>query len=801
MVTKDEKWNKLWDLLPMAGVGGSNVDEWAAKMKTMMDDKQQESLEGTKSNASNSPSATKLRKLAAEEPVTFQHWGQQERQKLQRGVDNELNPSQCAAVAAAAGRRMTLIQGPPGTGKTTTSVRLLSFWARQKQRPLLATSDSNIAVDNIAEGLQALGVKVVRVGRPEKVTSNLEDATLESLLRQRLDGDKGKGSKGKDSSKGSKGKGKQDAKDFEESAKQRRVDEFEAKMAILRDADVICTTTIAAGSDFLHLLKLKAILIDEVAQATELSAIVPIVLRGADKLVLVGDHCQLPPSICSLEAETRGLSLSLFTRMATQGIEPYFLDTQFRMHPMIAAFSARQFYHGKLKTGVASHERPPPQGFDWPQSDSGIAFVHVDSFEKKDGETRANSGEVSTVSRLLVDVLKSKELTVLDIGIVTPYAGQVRALRQALRRELPYKLQGTGVDLTGGLEGKRAARALEIASVDAFQGREKELIIFSAVRSNRHGQVGFLADWRRLNVMITRARRGLIIVGNTDTLRADTNWASWLDWADESGLVLGGKRGGNGASYPSRPNRPNADFANWDSLTPPAQDRDSSFALQAASHDDERAEHCESDVQRLPRSTPKSAARPGMERSPPMPPLSSRQLAAVRPNETLNDQQLGSKARPQARPENPTVPGGMRPGNPLQGAHPPRSARPKNPSAPGGVRPGNPLQGAPPPRWPAQPRGPPVHAAKASPARAPGLQAATARNGAPCGPASAAMPFQAPAARSGVSYRPASAALPAFASSARPCLRPSVRPHVSGSYGRLTGLTASRAPGPYSAFR
>merc|ERR550532_3024892 len=138
------------------------------------------------------------------------------------------------------------------------------------------------------------------------------------------------------------------------------MEDYEIRRAILHEADVVCTTTIGSGGDMLQSLSFAAILIDEVAQATELSAAVPIVLRGAERLVLVGDHCQLPPSICSLEAETRGLSLSIFGRLAAQGIDPYFLDTQFRMHPAIAEFSAEEFYHGRLATGIMASARPPP---------------------------------------------------------------------------------------------------------------------------------------------------------------------------------------------------------------------------------------------------------------------------------------------------------------------------------------------------------------------------------------------------------------------------------------------------------
>jgi len=138
----------------------------------------------------------------------------------------------------------------------------------------------------------------------------------------------------------------------------------------------------------------------------------------------------------------------------------------------------------------------------------------------------------------LASVLGQEELSVLEVGVVTPYAAQVRSLRRKLSSDLPRKLKGSEVDFTAGVAGMHGIRALEIASVDAFQGREKELIVFSAVRSNTAGRVGFLADWRRLNVMITRARRGLIVVGNVDTLRSDPNWEQWISWADEQGLIV-----------------------------------------------------------------------------------------------------------------------------------------------------------------------------------------------------------------------------------------------------------------------
>jgi len=549
VTTRDDKRLLLWDLLTLTSVGGENVDAWATRMRDMLNQKHKDSLGVDVKPTTNTDvwlggnkmtPAMQLSKLASLEPQLTDRQMlalQLARSMLQQdeGI-TELNQSQRRAVSAALGRRLTLVQGPPGTGKTTVSVQLLELWAKNMNlQPLLATSDSNIAVDNIAEGAHRLGLKVVRVGRPEKINATLEKITLENILRKRRDENAAKDSSlSKEESAGGKGNVWKEDKDWQ---KKKRVDEFEAKMAILRDADVICTTTIAAGSDFLHLLKFQAILIDEVAQATELSALVPIVLRGAERLVLVGDHCQLPPSVRCLEAELRGLSLSIFGRLAAQGLDPYFLDTQFRMHPMIAEFSALEFYHGKLQTGIAATDRPPPQGFEWPRPEIGITFLHVDEPEFRDGESRRNPSEVRIVMEVLTQVLLAGELSVLDIGVVSPYTAQVRAIRQMLTYQLPGRLQGTGADLTGGLEGKEARRALEVASVDGFQGREKDLIIFSAVRSNPHGNVGFLADWRRLNVMMTRARRGLVVIGNFETLRADPVWCRWLVWAEESGFV------------------------------------------------------------------------------------------------------------------------------------------------------------------------------------------------------------------------------------------------------------------------
>ncbi|CAE8689680.1 unnamed protein product, partial [Polarella glacialis] len=184
-------------------------------------------------------------------------------------------------------------------------------------------------------------------------------------------------------------------------------------------------------------------------------------------------------------------------------------------HPVIAEFSARTFYAGKLRSGIKAEDRKQVRGLPWPNHNSPISFMESNSEEVSEGESKYNPGEAEIVQRLVQDAFFQRELEITEIGVVTPYVAQVRMLKKMLRNIVP---EGMDPDL------------LEVASVDQFQGREKDLIIFSAVRCNRAGNVGFLADWRRLNVMITRARRGMIVVGNSHTLKSDEHWEKWLQF-------------------------------------------------------------------------------------------------------------------------------------------------------------------------------------------------------------------------------------------------------------------------------
>ncbi|RJU86224.1 MAG: hypothetical protein DWC02_05140 [Candidatus Poseidoniales archaeon] len=434
-----------------------------------------------------------------------------------------LDESQKQSIEAAVGQRLTLIQGPPGTGKTHTAVHLLKALIDMGRGPILACAESNVAVDNLLEGLLDLDVNAIRFGRPVKVRESLREATLDAqvsshpkqdeiaFIREETDAIRSKlhDLKGKD-----KGFAHRDI-----NKNYREIRELEQRITddVLGNAQVLCTTNIGAGHFTLANRKFSIVLIDEATQATEPSALVPIV-KGARQLILVGDHRQLPPTVTSRRAEEDGLDIPLFERLLSNGLPAHMLTTQYRMHPSIREFPSSRFYENKLEDGCSPTERPPVAGFLWPDWDKPVAFVpvHGAEIEEEAGSSRSNMDEAAIVVKVVNDLLAPGDLTPEDIGVISPYAGQVRLIRSMVD------------DVIEGLEVK---------SVDGYQGREKEIIVLSTVRSNDAGKVGFLSNYRRLNVALTRAKRGLIVIGDDRTLRNDSTWASWLDWISESNLM------------------------------------------------------------------------------------------------------------------------------------------------------------------------------------------------------------------------------------------------------------------------
>lgn len=434
-----------------------------------------------------------------------------------------LDESQTKAIETAVGQRLTMIQGPPGTGKTHTAVHLLRSMIDMGRGPILACAESNVAVDNLLEGLLDLNVKAIRFGRPVKVRENLREATLDAQVSSHPKQDEIAFIREENEAMRSKLhdlKGKEKGLAHRDINKNyREIRELEQRITdeVIGGAEVLCTTNIGAGHFTLANRKFSIVLIDEATQATEPSALVPIV-KGARQLILVGDHKQLPPTVTSQRAEEGGLDIPLFERLLSNGLPAHMLTTQYRMHPTIREFPSSRFYENRLDDGCSSSDRPPVAGFLWPDWDKPVAFVpvHGVEIEEESGSSRSNMDEAAVVVKVVNDLLAPGDLSSEDIGVISPYAGQVRLIRSMFEDQI---------------EG------LEVKSVDGYQGREKEIIVLSTVRANEAGKVGFLSNYRRLNVALTRAKRGLIVIGDDRTLRNDPTWASWLDWVSESNLM------------------------------------------------------------------------------------------------------------------------------------------------------------------------------------------------------------------------------------------------------------------------
>lgn len=299
---------------------------------------------------------------------------------------------------------------------------------------------------------------------------------------------------------------------------------------ILNGADVICGSAIAAGSPELDMIDLPVVFFDEASMATEPVSLVPL-MKGCRHLSIIGDHKQLPPVVTSVEAKKGGLSRSLFERLIESGqnIPSTMLNVQFRMHPSLAEFPNKTFYDGVLENGKGTEQIAPVESSYWPTRTAAqkegkddaqrLCFIDHKGRESKaeNSTSLSNTSEARIVVDLVIDLLRrNPELAGDDIGIVTPYASQQILLEKMLHNE-------------GSKARKSAASSLatrsselghiDIHTVDGFEGREKKVILFSTVRTNAQGYVGFLADGRRLNVALTRAQSALFIIGNIDTFK------------------------------------------------------------------------------------------------------------------------------------------------------------------------------------------------------------------------------------------------------------------------------------------
>lgn len=433
----------------------------------------------------------------------------------------ELNPSQMQAVGSVLKNALSLIQGPPGTGKTVTSATIIYHLAKNSNGgQVLVCAPSNVAVDQLCERIHRTGLKVVRITAKsrEDVESPVRFLSLHEQVRLN---DTNSEFKKLNQLKSELGElSSQDEKKFKQLTRS-------AEREILTNADVICCTCVGAGDPRLAKFKFRTVLIDESTQSAEPECLIPIVL-GCKQLVLVGDHQQLGPVIMNKKAAKAGLSTSLFERLVNLGTVPIRLQIQYRMHPCLSEFPSNMFYDGSLQNGVTTNQRLRRDiDFPWPVVDNPMMFWSNLGAEEisASGTSYLNRTEASNVEKIVTRFFKAG-VKPDGIGIITPYEGQ--------RSYIVSSMQ------TSGTFKKELYKEIEVASVDAFQGREKDFIVLSCVRSNDHQGIGFLSDPRRLNVALTRAKYGIVILGNPKVLSKHPLW-HWLlvHYKERSCLVEG----------------------------------------------------------------------------------------------------------------------------------------------------------------------------------------------------------------------------------------------------------------------
>ena len=438
-----------------------------------------------------------------------------------------LNESQLAAVRhVIAAQDVAIIHGPPGTGKTTTLVQAILETTRRERR-VMVCAPSNTAVDLLTEKLAERGVNVIRMGNPSRVSEVLLQHTLDARVIAHPSYSKMRAMR-------------QTADQYRETAseyvrnfgfeerQQRRLLKEEARMLfraaddlerfitedVLESVQVITCTLVGASNRNIRHLTFETVFIDEAAQALEPGCWIPI--AKGERVILAGDHHQLPPTVKSEKAAREGLRETLFEKcIKRQPTTARMLTVQYRMHEQIMTFSSEQFYDGQLQ----AHQSVRHAGLD----DYDLSFapdLPVEFLDTADfgfieitipeSRSTANPEEADLLLKRLAQLLEPYDQVEhaqnrLSIGVIAPYRAQINYLMDTIEEN-------------DALSSFLRHRMLSVGTVDSFQGQERDIIAISLTRSNNRGEIGFLSDIRRMNVGMTRARRKLLIVGDSSTL-------------------------------------------------------------------------------------------------------------------------------------------------------------------------------------------------------------------------------------------------------------------------------------------
>ena len=423
-----------------------------------------------------------------------------------------LNASQEKAVnQVLCAKEVAVVHGPPGTGKTTTLVEAV-YETLHRENQVMVSAQSNTAVDWIAEKLVDRGIPVLRIGNPTRVNDKMLAFTYERRfeahsdypelwqIRKTIREMTGRLRKS----------GREDRERLHNQLTKLRVRatglEIRIDTELFTEARVIACTLVGAASRVLERKRFSSLFIDEAAQAIE--AACWIAISRADRVILAGDHCQLPPTIKWIEAARGGLGRTLLEKVVLHKPETMsLLKIQYRMHEDIMRFPSRWFYHDELEAAPEVKYRGILD-FDTPVSWIDTSELDLQEKAVAEGTGRLNTGEAELLVRELKNYMERIGIRRIleehiDFGVISPYRAQVHYLRHLLKKEPFFR---------------PCRRLITVHTVDGFQGQERDVIMISLVRANEKGQIGFLRDLRRMNVAITRARMKLLILGEAVTL-------------------------------------------------------------------------------------------------------------------------------------------------------------------------------------------------------------------------------------------------------------------------------------------
>jgi ATP-dependent RNA/DNA helicase IGHMBP2 len=444
-----------------------------------------------------------------------------------------LNDQQQLAVdKILAAEELAIVHGPPGTGKTTTLIQAIKAMTRQRQQQILVVAPSNTAVDLLCEKLAAVGLDVLRIGNPARVSEKMLSLTLDNKMSahpryKEIKALKKQAAEFKNMAhkyKRNFGKAEQEQRKALFAEAHRIMKDVEKTEQYIIDqvsasANVIAATLVGASHYTIRDLKFDTVVIDEAGQALEPACWI-LILR-AKKVVFAGDHCQLPPTIKSVEAAKAGLSRTLFEKCVSAHPDAVvLLEEQYRMHEDIMGYPSQVFYENRLSADASVASELLFVG------DQPLEFIDTAGCgfnEKSEGTSVSNPEEATFVLKhlsLYVEQLNGVYTpdNFPTIGIISPYQQQIKTLKDLI---------------TGSPVLEAHNKSITVNTIDSFQGQERDIIYISLTRSNTERNIGFLADIRRMNVAMTRAKKKLVVIGDGVTLSRLPFYSDFISYADE----------------------------------------------------------------------------------------------------------------------------------------------------------------------------------------------------------------------------------------------------------------------------